>query len=105
MSEPAILPLPPHLGLRQIADLQQLFLASLSDHDALEISVPADAETDLSFIQLVQALRRHAAAHGKRVTLATPAAGHFLATLERGGFLTAAASQDLNFWLHRKEDA
>ena len=105
MSQPTTLPLPQHLGLRQITDLQQALLSALAEHDDVELSVPVDAETDLSFIQLILSFRRHADAHGKHITLAAPATGQLLVTLERSGVLTGAASQDLNFWLHRKEDA
>lgn len=105
MSQSTVLLLPQQLGLRQVTDLQQVLLSALAEHGDVALSVPDDAETDLSFIQLLLSLRRHADTHNKHITLAAPAAGHFLATLERSGILTDAASQDLNFWLHRKEDA
>ena len=68
----------------------------------MEIDCSGATEVDLSLIQLILAARVSAQKSGRTVTLTQPAAGALLETLQRGGFLGAAADQphsDQGFWL------
>lgn len=56
---------------------------------------------DLSFVQLLVAARKSAAAIGVELSLASPATGALLETLRRGGLLESAAER--RFWV--KEQA
>jgi hypothetical protein len=56
-------------------------------------------ETDLTFVQLLEAARRDAAKDGRRLTLDAPAGGAVLEVLQRGGFLDDAGSDRAKFWL------
>lgn len=57
------------------------------------------AETDLTFVQLIEAARRKAAETGCDFKLRHPAQGAVLEVLERGGFLEDTASDRAKFWL------
>lgn len=74
--------------------------------DALEGSGPITidiqnvSEADLSFIQVIHALRGAAGQSGRAVRLRAPAPAPVVALLERAGFLAAPAADDLDFWFH-----
>jgi ABC-type transporter Mla MlaB component len=53
----------------------------------LVLSIPADSEVDVSFIQLLASAQKSAEASGKSVTLSHPPAGALHDVLSRGGFL------------------
>lgn len=56
-------------------------------------------DTDLTFIQLVEAARRKAGETGRDFTLRQPAGGATLEVLRRGGFLDDEKSARAMFWL------
>ena len=91
------------LTIRQAAGTRDAIRAAFDKDGPVVLHVADDAETDLSFLQLVQAARLQADTFGRGIALAKPAGGSLLATLERAGFLTAASARDLEFWLHRKD--
>ncbi|WFS03605.1 hypothetical protein [Rhizobium tumorigenes] len=62
----------------------------------------ANAEADLSFVQLIESARMDARAAGKRMRLASPATGSVLKVLKRGGFTDAQSAEDAQFWLHQE---
>ena len=99
------LALPAALSIRQANATLDTLRAAFDTPGAIVIDIPEDAEADLSFIQLIEASRRHADNLGRRLTLNRPAAGSVLSTLQRAGFLTDMTPQDADFWLHRKEVA
>ena len=82
-----------------------MILAAMQESGAIVLDIPDDAAVDLSFVQIIEASRRHALSQGGSVTLARPASGAILTTLERAGLLTEMAAEDQLFWLHRKEAA
>ncbi|KQO83589.1 STAS domain-containing protein [Rhizobium sp. Leaf262] len=100
---PEILNLPPSLSIRGIAAVQESLLEALQMNKAVTIDIPADAQTDLSFIQLIEASRLYARAEGKYITLTKPASPGVVDTLRRGGFLTTMDEASRLFWLHGKE--
>lgn len=82
-----------HLGgdltIREAMLLHERLLAALGAHGEIEIDCASDAEVDLSFIQLLIAAGKLAAAGGKRVALSAAARHVLHDTLARGGFLPA----------------
>lgn len=53
----------------------------------LALSIPADCDADVSFLQLLASVQKSAEASGKIVRLSQPPAGAFRDALSRGGFL------------------
>ncbi|OLP55467.1 hypothetical protein BJF92_23290 [Rhizobium rhizosphaerae] len=99
------LALPASMSIREAVNTRELILAALQESGAILLDLPEDAQVDLSFIQIIEASRRHALSQGGSVALAQPARGSLLSTLERAGLLTEMAAEDQLFWLHRKEAA
>jgi hypothetical protein len=77
-------------------------MALFENNGSIVLEIPEKAEADLSFVQLVEAARRHAKANEKAIALAAPANGHILRVLERAGFLEAFNDEDTKFWLHEE---
>lgn len=86
--------------VRTIAGLHKSLLQALQKCRTVQLGLQAGTETDLTFVQLVEAARRHATAKGKAIALKEPASGSLREVLERGGFLAAPAAR--SFWLHEK---
>ncbi len=95
--------MPKALSIRSIAAAHSLLLQGLENTDTLIIEVPADADADLSFVQLIEACRKSAAQNNKTITLKDPADGQVLQTLRRGGFLSRMDDTSRRFWLHGKD--
>jgi len=83
------LPLPGPLTIRTISAVREMLQASLASHQSIILNIPADAEADISFVQLVLAAQASAKAAGKRIGLKAPPSGALLDVLTRGGFLEA----------------
>lgn len=73
--------------------------AALRQDGAVVVDLGDVAETDLTFVQLIEAARRKAAETGCDFTLRQPAHGAVLEVLERGGFLDDTAPDRAKFWL------
>lgn len=99
----ATLVLPSMLSIRQISGAHELLLTQLEKEDAVLLDIAEDAETDLSFIQLIEASRLYAKTHGKTVSLKRPASENLLETLRRSGFLSRMDKDSRQFWLHGKD--
>lgn len=93
--------LPANLTMRTIVETHAILLGLIDHEDAPQLSLPAEAVIDLSFLQLVESARLHAAESGKELTLSEPASGALLETLRRGGFLEGMSDPDSKFWLHQ----
>ena len=72
-------------------------------HPSVVVVLNAASEFDLSFIQLLEAARMHAAATSKTLSLSSPAGGELREQLARGGFLSRTS--DREFWLQSGEVA
>jgi hypothetical protein len=96
--------IPPEFGMtiREIHTLHRVLLAGFAQRSHVCLALPEDAAVDLSFIQLIEAARRHAASQGKTIRLAAPAGTQVRAVLERGGFLSRSAPDAFRFWLHEE---
>lgn len=86
--------------VRTIGALQNELLQALKKHETINLKLQDDVDVDLTFVQLVEAARRFAAAKGKTIALTEPASNALRDVLERGGFLTSAEPRA--FWLHEK---
>jgi ABC-type transporter Mla MlaB component len=76
-------------------------LLEMAGEPIVEIDCDGVTEADVSLVQLILAARSSAQRSARSVTLARPAAGALLETLQRGGFLNADADQpsaDRAFW-------
>ena len=93
---------PDSLSIRNISKIYQSMTLALQDSRALVVEVPATAEADLSFVQLMEAARIDAKAAGKTLRLSSPATGSVLKVLQRGGFVDAFSAEDAQFWLHKE---
>lgn len=97
-----VISFPVSLNIRNASDLHLSITEKFRDNISVVFEIPADAEADLSFVQLVESARIHAKASGKSLRLASPATGSVLKVLERGGFVEAMSAEDAQFWLHRE---
>ncbi|MGK9054395.1 hypothetical protein QTA58_07875 [Neorhizobium sp. CSC1952] len=95
------LQLPQNLTVRSIAAVQQEILQFIDKNTSATIEIADDCQADISFIQLMEATRIYAGTAGKHITLAEPAGGAVLDTLQRGGFLEGMSEEDAKFWLHQ----
>ena len=98
----ASLTLPATLTIKNILAAQEMILDALSKNTTVVLDIDAEAQTDLSFVQLVTAARKHAEAKAGRVLLARPATGDLLDVLKRGGFLDDMTADAEKFWLHQE---
>jgi hypothetical protein len=76
-------------------------LLEMAGEPVVEIDCDGITEADLSLVQLILAARSSAQRSARTITLAHPAAGALLETLQRGGFLNADTDQpsaDRTFW-------
>ena len=76
-------------------------LLEMAGEPVVEIDCDGITEADLSLVQLILAARASAERSARAITLAHPAAGALLQTLQRGGFLNADTdpwSADQAFW-------
>ncbi|PDS97802.1 STAS domain-containing protein [Rhizobium sp. S9] len=90
------------LNIRHAAEIHSKLSEELRVRNGIVVSIPADAEVDLSFIQLMESARRQAKSEGKTVSLSSPASGSVLKVLERAGFIESFDHEDLKFWLHKE---
>lgn len=90
------------LTVRVVAEIHGRVVEAVRSHQAVTALIAADAEVDLTFVQLMEAARRAAAQAGGELTLSVAAEGRLLETLQRGGFL--ADPERRQFWLLETED-
>ncbi|MFD2233956.1 STAS domain-containing protein [Phaeospirillum tilakii] len=87
------------LGLARAAELRDLLQAALADGPDLLIDCSAATDVDLSFIQLVLAVRQSAERRGGRVRLRHPAHGPLASALRAAGLTgLPAGGGDSSFW-------
>jgi hypothetical protein len=72
---------------------------ALSQDGPVLLDIESVEDTDLTFVQLVEAARRKAGETGRDFTLRQPAGGAILEVLQRGGFLDDEQSERAKFWL------
>ena len=87
------------MTISNIGEARDQLGALLNEQRAVTIDVEDLAETDLTFIQLLEAVRRKAGETGVGLSLSKPAAGALLEVLRRGGFLDDTTSDRAKFWL------
>ena len=94
--------LPITLAIKNISEISKNIQQHILNNSAVVIYIPADAEADLSFVQLIEAARMDARAAGKSLRLAAPATGSVLKVLQRGGFIDEPSADAAQFWLHQE---
>jgi hypothetical protein len=94
--------LPKVLSIRNASEVYLNIIDRFRGNNNITLSLPENAEADLSFLQLIEAARRQAKAEGKTFTLSAPASGPLLKVLERAGFTEAFDEEDKKFWLHKE---
>lgn len=89
-----------HVTLRNAEGLRLALLDAFSEQAEVVADASALAEVDLSFVQLMEAARTHAAGLDKRFGLTAAANPAVTALLQRGGFIARFGEADLDFWFH-----
>lgn len=97
-----VISLPVSLVIKNISDVHKSIHLYLVDNSEIVLDIPAEAEADLSFVQLVESARMDARAAGKTLRLSAPATGSVLKVLQRGGFIDDLSADDARFWLHQE---
>jgi anti-anti-sigma regulatory factor len=87
------------LVVKNAAILRQSILDAFEEDDTISLDLSDDQAVDLCGLQLIESARRQARAVGKTLVLERPVTG-FKPVLDAAGFLTEAASEDLQFWFH-----
>lgn len=82
--------------MANVADIHASLLAQVDQHD-VALDLWAIARVDASFVQLIEAARRHAAAAGHTLTLSHPVNPALAAVLEGIG-ITAEDPESGSFW-------
>ncbi len=86
--------------LETIPAIAERLTGLVNDHAAVRIDIADDIRCDLSFLQLVGAVRGFAAQNDCALSLARPASPSLAALLDRAGYLAAATPADIDFWFH-----
>lgn len=93
---------PEKVNIRNVKDIHGEILIYFKNNPAVEIDLDGCEDVDLSLVQLVESVRKSAAAQSRRVSLTKPANDMVRATLERAGFFASFTSDDARFWLHQE---
>jgi len=89
------------VDVRTVGKLHTQLKDALGSGTGVCLRLAANADVDLTFVQLVEAARSVTICDGEGIALETPASDGLRSILERGGFLKSIASRA--FWLHEKE--
>lgn len=104
-TETAALSLNGPLTIKTIASARDILQAFIGENaqrgKTLTLDLDDAQECDLTLAQLVLSAHKSIAARGAKLKLAKPAAGNFLAVIERMGLLTGDKKKD-GFWLEGK---
>ena len=89
-------------GVMQGADRLHADLSAALSSDARIVLDTTDLEdVDLSFLQTVEAARRHASTNGGEIRLSQPAGERLRTALDRAGLSATFTPDDRSFWLHK----
>ncbi|OBZ92309.1 hypothetical protein ADU59_27850 [Pararhizobium polonicum] len=97
-----LIDLPGKLNIRNINNVHDVIYQKLKSGKSILISVPKNAEADLSFVQIIESARIQAKSSGIHILMSNPAEGSVLDVLERGGFKESFSAEDKKFWLHQE---
>jgi anti-anti-sigma regulatory factor len=87
------------IDIRSIHDSVERIKTVIADTVGLEIDLAAVTEVDLTFLQLMESLRRTAQEAGTTLRFAHPASDALRETLRRAGFLSHPPDKRTRFWL------
>ncbi|HWU61127.1 MAG TPA: STAS domain-containing protein [Ensifer sp.] len=104
-NETAALSLNGPLTIKTITGARDILHAFLGENaqrgKTVSLDIDDTEECDLTLAQLIIAAQKSVAARGAKLKLTKPAAGNFLAVIERMGLLTGDKKKD-GFWLEGK---
>ena len=95
-----VLQWPEPLSIRGAETAHDLVKSALLDHSEVVLDMEADADPDLSILQLIEAARLYAASHDKKFRLQRPAPPPVRLALERAGLVSNADTNFHQFWFH-----
>jgi anti-anti-sigma regulatory factor len=101
LTAPAGVVMPAALTIREADRIQSQLLQAIREQDQISVDCSAATEVDLSFVQLILAARKSAAALGKTLTVIPPTSGVLREVLWRGGIVASASGQlpsEQSFW-------
>jgi ABC-type transporter Mla MlaB component len=101
-SQPLAIHLAGELSIQTIDRAHAELIEAFETGCDIVASVGAEAQVDLTCVQLLEAARRTAQADGRAFALGAPAEGGLLEALQRGGFLQSVAQRE--FWLQDSGD-
>jgi len=97
---PEIVTVPSSVTVRSAHQFSETMLALYLSEQDVDLDLSELTDVDLAFVEIIYSAREQWAGAGRELRLAQPAAGPVVALLERAGFLTAPADQDIEFWFH-----
>lgn len=104
-TETAALSLNGPLTIKSIGSARDILLAFIGENSlrgkTLTLDIDDAQECDLTLVQLIISARKSVNARGAKLKLTKPAAGNFLAVIQRMGLLTGDNKQD-GFWMEGK---
>ncbi|WP_337270275.1 STAS domain-containing protein [Oryzifoliimicrobium ureilyticus] len=92
--------LPNNLTIRNISEIYSTVGEAFTSSFSLCLDIPAGAQIDLSFVQMIEALRRQARDDHKDLTLAGPVQDNLATILRQAGLWDGLEADDKKFWLH-----
>lgn len=93
---------PAKVNIRNVKDIHGEFLIYFKNSQAIEIDLDGCEDADLSLVQLIESVRKSAAAQSRGVSLTKPANDMIRATLKRAGLFESFTGDDTRFWLHQE---
>jgi hypothetical protein len=84
--------------IQTIGEFHADLLSTVQSSQELVLDIRVADQSDLTFIQVIESVRRTASRDGKHVALSAPAAGGLRVMLERGGFV--GTPENRQFWFH-----
>ena len=101
LTTPAGVAMPAALTIREAERIQSQLLQAVREQEKIVVDCGAATDIDLSFVQLILAARKSAAALGKTLTVIPPASGALQDILWRTGILPSPAGPlpaEQSFW-------
>ncbi|MDQ2078549.1 STAS domain-containing protein [Xanthobacteraceae bacterium Astr-EGSB] len=101
LTTPAGVAMPAALTIREAEKIQSQLLQAVREQENIVVDCSAATDVDLSFVQLVLAARKSAAALGKKLSVIPPASSVLSDVLWRAGILPSASDPppaEQSFW-------
>jgi ABC-type transporter Mla MlaB component len=96
---PSVMKLDGTIDIRSIQNCFDTVRGMASDAAGLDVDLSAVTEVDLTFLQLIESLRRTAHEGGTALRLSHPVGEAIREVLRRAGFLSDPPDERTRFWL------